>query len=103
MAQVPKFPSNLFFFCDIPSTDGGETPIVLSNVVYEQVNSEMPEFVADLKQKEVKYTRIIPEEDDSQSAIGTIINLEEKLKLTASRNCFYFYIIRSRLEIDLSD
>jgi len=70
MAQVPKFPSHLFFYCDIPSEKGGETPIVLSNVVYEQVNKEMPEFVKNLKEKGVTYTRILPEEDDSDSAIG---------------------------------
>lgn len=70
MAQVPKFPSNLFFYCDTPSSEGGETPIVLSNVVFEQVNKEMPEFVKELKEKGVTYTRIIPEEDDSESAIG---------------------------------
>lgn len=70
MAQVPTFPSNLFFYCDVPAVEGGETPIVLSNIVYEQVNKEMPEFVKELKEKGVTYTRIIPEEDDSESAIG---------------------------------
>lgn len=70
MAQVPKFPSNLFFFCDIPSEAGGETPIVLSNIVYEQCFREMPEFVRELEDKGVIYTRTIPEEDDSESAIG---------------------------------
>lgn len=72
MAQVPKFPSHLFFYCDIPSEKGGETPIVLSNVVYEQANKEMPEFVKNLKEKGVTYTRILPEEDDSNSAIGKL-------------------------------
>lgn len=70
MAQVAKFPSNLFFYCDVPAEVGGETPIVLSNVVYEQMKAEMPEFVQELKEKGVKYTRIIPEDDDSESAIG---------------------------------
>jgi hypothetical protein len=30
----------------------------------------MPEFVKNLKEKGVKYTRILPENDDSTSAIG---------------------------------
>ena len=70
MAQVPKFPSHLFFYCDVPASEGGETPICLSNRVYEQVNKEMPEFAQKLLDKGVKYTRIIPEEDDPTSAIG---------------------------------
>jgi len=70
MAQVAKFPSNLFFYCDVAAEVGGETPIVLSNVVYEQMRAEMPGFVQELTDKGVRYTRIIPEEDDSESAIG---------------------------------
>jgi hypothetical protein len=70
MAQVPKFPLNLFFYCEIPSKEGGETPLCLSNEVYERINNEMPEFVKQLKEKGVKYTRILPNGDDSSSAIG---------------------------------
>jgi hypothetical protein len=70
MAQVPKFPSHLFFYCDVQAKEGGETPICLSNVVYEQLNKERPQFVENLKEKGVRYTRILPKEDDSTSAIG---------------------------------
>ena len=70
MAQVPKFPSHLFFYCDVEAKEGGETPICLSNVVYEQLSQERPEFVENLRQKGVRYTRILPKEDDSSSAIG---------------------------------
>jgi hypothetical protein len=84
MAQVPKFPSNLFFYCDIPAEIGGETPICLSNVVYEQLNKERPEFVQTLRQKGLKYTRVLPKEDDSSSAIGrgwksTYLTEDEKI------------------------
>lgn len=72
MAQVPKFPSHLFFYCDVAAKEGGETPICLSNIVYEQLNKERSQFVENLKQKGVKYTRILPQEDDSSSAIGTL-------------------------------
>ena len=70
MAQVPKFPSNLFFYCDIPSLKGGETPLCLSNAVYERINTERPLFVEQLKTKGVIYTRILPEDDDPSSPIG---------------------------------
>ena len=70
MAQVPKFPKHLFFYCDVEAAEGGETPICLSNVAYEKINQLRPEFVRKLKNKGVKYTRILPELDDSSSAIG---------------------------------
>jgi hypothetical protein len=34
------------------------------------MNKQEPDFVQKLKEKGVKYTRILPEEDDSSSAIG---------------------------------
>ncbi len=70
MAQVPKFPSNLFFYCDIEPNERGETPICFSNAVYERINQEMPHFVKNLLDKQVRYTRILPEDDDPSSIIG---------------------------------
>jgi alpha-ketoglutarate-dependent taurine dioxygenase len=70
MAQVPKFPSYLFFYCDVVPKEGGETPFCLSNAVYERINQERPEFVKNLLEKNVRYTRILPEEDDPSSPIG---------------------------------
>lgn len=70
MAQVPKFPSYLFFYCDLPAQEGGETPICLSNVVYERIKQEEPEFVDKLSKLGVRYTRILPDGDDPSSAIG---------------------------------
>lgn len=70
MAQNPLFPSYLFFFCDIKPSKGGETPICLSSAVYDAMVKEKPEFVEKLKQKGVKYTRVLPENDDPSSPIG---------------------------------
>ena len=70
MAQVPKFPEHLMFFCEIPSKSGGETPIAYSPMIYERISKALPDFVAKLEEKQVRYTRILPDGDDPQSAIG---------------------------------
>lgn len=70
MAQSKSHPGTLFFYCMNPPSEGGETPIVLSNLVYERVKRQFPEFVRELDEKGVRYVRILPEEDDPSSAIG---------------------------------
>lgn len=70
MAQSRTHPGVLFFFCLKEPSEGGETPIVLSNLVYERVKAEYPVFVEELEEKGVRYVRLLPEEDDPSSAIG---------------------------------
>lgn len=70
MAQVPRYPSQVFFYCLHPPSVGGETPIVQSDVVFARVAKAFPHFVRDLESKGVVYTRIIPKEDDPSSPIG---------------------------------
>lgn len=70
MAQNPKYPSHLFFFCERPPTTGGETPIVVSNEVYKRMKEQFPEFVAKLEEVGVRYTRYLGDGDDHTSTIG---------------------------------
>ncbi|CAF1232150.1 unnamed protein product [Rotaria sp. Silwood1] len=70
MAQVPKFPKHLLFFCELPSKSGGQTPIAYSPMVYNRINNALPDFVRKLEEKQIRYTRILPDGDDPQSAIG---------------------------------
>ncbi|KAI6671868.1 hypothetical protein NL676_006753 [Syzygium grande] len=70
MAQVPEFPSKLFFFCEVEPGSGGETPIVLSHVVYERMREKYPDFVQQLEEHGLIYTRVLGEEDDPSSPIG---------------------------------
>ncbi|XAR50686.1 hypothetical protein NMG60_11005080 [Bertholletia excelsa] len=70
MAQVPKFPSKLFFFCEVEPGKGGETPLVLSHIVYERMKSKYPDFVGYLEEQGLIYTRVLGEEDDPSSPIG---------------------------------
>lgn len=70
MFQVPEYPSKLFFFCEIEPESGGETPIVLSHVVYERMKERHPEFVERLEEHGLIYIRFLGQEDDPSSPIG---------------------------------
>lgn len=70
MAQVPEFPSKLFFFCEVEPTTGGETPIVLSHIIYERMKERHPEFVQQLEEHGLIYTRVSGEDDNPASPIG---------------------------------
>ncbi|KAK9690171.1 hypothetical protein RND81_09G109100 [Saponaria officinalis] len=70
MAQVPEFPSKLFFFCEVEPKSGGETPIVLSHVIYQRMNERHPEFVQKLEEYSLIYTRVLGEGDNPESPIG---------------------------------
>ncbi|XP_004302856.1 PREDICTED: clavaminate synthase-like protein At3g21360 [Fragaria vesca subsp. vesca] len=70
MAHVPEFPSKLFFFCEVEPGSGGETPIVLSHIVYERMRDKYPEFVEKLEEHGLIYTRVLGEGDDPSSPIG---------------------------------
>lgn len=70
MAHVEKFPSYLFFYCDVEPKEGGETPICLSTVAYDRISKERPALVEKLGQKKLKYSRVLPEPDDPSSPIG---------------------------------
>ncbi|CAN1168466.1 Clavaminate synthase-like protein At3g21360 [Linum perenne] len=70
MAHVPDFPKKLMFFCEEEPGSGGETPVVLSHVVYERMRDEFPEFVGKLEEEGLISTRVLAEDDDVSSAIG---------------------------------
>ncbi|XP_052796413.1 uncharacterized protein LOC128228909 [Mya arenaria] len=70
MAQVPTFPSALFFYCDTEPSTGGQTPLVISNQVYNEMCKRDKLFVEALEEKGVVYHRVLPDGDDPTSPIG---------------------------------
>ncbi|KAI3521497.1 hypothetical protein L1887_10967 [Cichorium endivia] len=70
MAYVPDFPTKLFFFCDEEPGSGGETPIVLSHVIYEKMKERHPKFVAQLEEHGLTSTKIMNDEDHPSSING---------------------------------
>ncbi len=70
MAQTPVYPSRLFFFCEQPAEQGGATPLCRSDVLFDRLLSEFPEFIADCESKGLLYTNIMPAENDPTSGMG---------------------------------
>ncbi len=70
MAQTPIYPSKLFFFCEQAADSGGATPLCRSDLLWEVMQEQIPEFVADCRAKGVKYTNIMPAEADAKSGQG---------------------------------
>ncbi len=70
MAQTPVYPSRLFFFCEQPATEGGATPICRSDVLWERLAELCPTFARDCEAKGLRYSNVMPAENDSGSGMG---------------------------------
>ena len=70
MAQTPVYPSRLFFFCEQPATEGGATPICRSDVLWERLAELCPTFASDCEAKGLRYSNVMPAENDSGSGMG---------------------------------
>jgi len=57
MAHMKDIAEFIFFPCNTPAVEGGETPIVLSNVIYERMSELEPEFVKRLAEEGLVYLR----------------------------------------------
>src|SRR6218665_4015075 len=64
MSYVNSYPLILFFYCDIPAKEGGETPMALSNVIYRKMAERDPDFVKRLEIDGLRYVRVAPDGDD---------------------------------------
>ncbi|PWA49767.1 tauD/TfdA-like domain-containing protein [Artemisia annua] len=65
MTYVPDFPNKLFFFCEEEPGSGGETPVVLSHIIYEKMKKRHPEFVSRLEEHGLTYIKIMSDEVSS--------------------------------------
>jgi len=70
MAQTPIYPSKLFFYCEIAPGEGGATPLCRSDWVLERLESEAPDFVSRVSSEGVRYTNVMPGDDDAGSGQG---------------------------------
>ncbi|XP_042020980.1 clavaminate synthase-like protein At3g21360 isoform X2 [Salvia splendens] len=83
MSHVSSYPRKLFFFCEEEAAFGGETPILLSHIVYEKMKEKYPDFVEKLEKLGLIYTIFADEEDDNSSALGrgwkSMFHTEDKI------------------------
>lgn len=70
MAQTPIYPSRLFFYCLQPAAEGGATPVCRSDALYDLLAAELPEFLEDCEHKGLRYSNVMPAENDAQSGMG---------------------------------
>jgi hypothetical protein len=70
MAQTPMFPSRLFFFCEQPADQGGATPLCRSDILWDRLAQRCPQFAGDCQAKGLKYTNVMPSENDPTSGMG---------------------------------
>nr|XP_043636475.1 clavaminate synthase-like protein At3g21360 [Erigeron canadensis] len=70
LSHLNESPSKLFFFCEVEPGSGGETCIVLSQVIYDKMKQKHPKFIQRLEEKGLIYNRVMGKEFDSSSAIG---------------------------------
>lgn len=70
MAQTPIYPARIAFFCEIAAEEGGATPICRSDVLYDRLAVEFPQFVRDCESKGLQYTNVMPGENDANSGMG---------------------------------
>jgi hypothetical protein len=70
MAQTPIFPAKLFFFCQQPAEEGGATPICRSDVLFERLAAQCPQFARDCEEKGLQYSNVMPAENDPKSGMG---------------------------------
>ena len=70
MAQTPIYPAKLFFFCQTPAEEGGETPLCRSDVLFERLTERCPEFARNCEEKGLRYSNVMPAENDPKSGMG---------------------------------
>ncbi len=70
MAQTPIYPSKLFFFCQTAPDKGGATPICRSDILWERLTEQLPDFVSTCREKGLKYSLTMAGESDESSGMG---------------------------------
>lgn len=70
MAQTPIFPKWIMFSCEVAPREGGATPLCRSDVLYQRLAEACPTFVESCQRLGLKYTNVMPGEDDAASGMG---------------------------------
>ena len=82
LAQTPNPPDHICFYCSVNDAEGGSTPLIRSDMVYDYLFGKYPDFVTKIEELGVKYRKVAPEENDPSSALGrswkAMYNVETK-------------------------
>ena len=82
MAQTPISPSKLFFYCHAAAETGGATPLCRSDMLFQKLQVNHPEWAAEFENKGLKYTTSMPETNNLDSGQGrswkSTLSVEDK-------------------------
>lgn len=70
MAQTPLYPKWIMFYCELAAEEGGGSPICRSDVLYDRLAKECPEFIAACEATGLKYSNVMPGSNDAASGMG---------------------------------
>ena len=70
LAQSPHSPDHIMFYCQKNEAEGGSTPLIRSDFVYDWLKLNYPEFLKEVEEKGVKYFNIAAEKPDPNSGFG---------------------------------
>jgi len=70
MAQTPRFPGRLLFFCERPAEAGGATPLCRSDQLLDLLEQECPDFVRACESRGLLYSNVMPDQNDPESGMG---------------------------------
>jgi hypothetical protein len=71
-AQAPRYPSKVFFFCEMPAAPGtgGATGLSRSDRLLQRLEAVYPQFAKDCAEKGVKYSFTVGDENDISKGAG---------------------------------
>lgn len=70
MAQTPLYPAHLLFFCERPADAGGATALCRSDLLFEALERELPDFARACAERGLVYRHVMPPENDPSSGLG---------------------------------
>uniref|UniRef100_A0A7S1QFZ7 NADP-dependent oxidoreductase domain-containing protein n=1 Tax=Neobodo designis TaxID=312471 RepID=A0A7S1QFZ7_NEODS len=70
LAQTANPPDHICFYCLHNDAEGGSTPLIRSDFVWEFIVKTHPDFAAKIEALGVKYRKVAPGRDDPSSALG---------------------------------
>jgi hypothetical protein len=70
MAQTPVFPTRLFFYCQKAAEEGGATPLCRSDILWEEIEKNLPAFAEKCEKKGLRYSNVMPSTNDLASGMG---------------------------------
>ena len=70
MAQCDNPPAFVLFFCNTPSSFGGNTPLISSYQACKFLRDNYPDTAEKLISKGVRYIRVLPKNTDPTNALG---------------------------------